>query len=217
MTKIRIVLADDHTLVRAGLRALLESIVGVEIVAEAGGGREAIARAREQCPDVVVMDVTMADMDGLKATAELKLEMPDAKVLILSMHSERAIVEQALRAGAAGYLVKNAEPAEFELALRAIMRGDVFLSPAVSGPVVYRAMRKGHTDETPALVLTPRQQQILQLLGAGKNTKEIARALSLSVKTVEAHRSQIMERIGVRDIANLILEAARRGLISVDQ
>jgi DNA-binding NarL/FixJ family response regulator len=213
MTLIRIVLADDHVLVRAGLRSLLEAIGGVEIVAEAGSGQEAIDRAREHRPDVVVMDVAMSDLDGLKAAARIKQELPDTKVLMLSMHSESAIVEEALRAGATGYLVKNAAPEEFRLALLALLRGEVFLSPAISRPIVNRYVRTQSGAD--ASGLTARQLEVLRLLGEGKNTKEIARALAISVKTVEAHRGQLMQRLGARDIANLILEATKRRLIRV--
>lgn len=217
MARIRILLVDDHTLVRAGLRALLESIAGVEVVAEAGSGKEAVELTRDHLPDVVVMDVSMPDMDGLQAAAEIKRELPDQKMMMLSAHSETAIVEQALQVGASGYLVKNAALVEFELCLQAITRGEIYLSPAVARPIVSNYLRKEPRAGASGHGLTPRQYQILQLLGTGKNTKEIARALDLSVKTVEAHRSQLMSRLGVRDIANLILEAARKGLISAGE
>ncbi|MBI3373942.1 MAG: response regulator transcription factor [Betaproteobacteria bacterium] len=215
MTRIRIILADDHTLVRAGMRTLLEAIEGVDVVAEAANGRQALELTRKHRPDMVVLDIGMAEMDGLQATAAIKSELPEVRAIILSMHDSGDIVEQALRAGASAYLVKDAAITELELAVRAVSRGDVYLSPAISRQVVAGYVKGGRGERVPAGVLTPRQQEILQLLGEGRNTKEIARLLNLSGKTVEAHRAQIMERLGVRDIANLMLEAIRRGLISV--
>ncbi len=215
MNKIRIVLADDHTLVRAGIRSLLETMDEVEVVAEAGNGREALELARKHGPELAVLDIGMAEMDGLQATAAIRRERPDVKVIILSMHNTGDIVEQALRAGASAYLVKDAAKTELELAVRAVMRGDVYLSPAVSRQVVAGYVKGGQAGRDAAAELTPRQHEILTLIGEGKNTKEIARLLKLSAKTVEAHRAQIMERLGVHDMANLVLEAIRRGLISV--
>lgn len=170
---------------------------------------------RKHRPDMVVLDIGMAEMDGLQATAAIRSELPDVKAIILSMHNTGDIVEQALRAGASAYLVKDAAITELELAVRAVSRGDVYLSPAISRQVVAGYVKGGRGDRGPADVLTLRQHEILQLIGEGKNTKEIARLLNLSGKTVEAHRAQIMERLGVRDIANLVLEAIRKGLISV--
>ena len=213
MDKLRVLLADDHSLVRAGIRALLETMARVEIVGEASGGRAAIELARAHRPDIVLMDIAMDDMDGLAATRAITAEHRAVKVIVLSMHDTGDFFDQALRCGARGYLLKDAAVAELEMALSAVERGDVYLSPAVSRHVVGNLLARGTTEERPAAVLTPRQNEILQLIGNGRGTKEIARQLELSVKTVEAHRAQIMERLGVRDIANLLLEAARRGLI----
>ena len=215
MQPLRVVLADDHTLVRAGIRALLETMEGVSVLAEAADGRAAVDAARTHQPDVIILDVGMAQMDGLQAAAAIKREWPQVKIIMLSMHSTADIVGQALGCGASAYLVKDAATAELELALRAVSRGEVYLSPAVSRQMVAGFMPGGEAKQEEKNPLTARQHEILQLIGAGKNTKEIARALDLSVKTVEAHRSQIMERLGARDIANLVLEAIRRGLISV--
>lgn len=213
MDKLRVLLVDDHSLVRAGIRALLETMARVEIVGEASGGRAAIELARAHRPDIVLMDIAMDDMDGLTATRAITAEHRAVKVIVLSMHDTGDFFDQALRCGARGYLLKDAAVAELEMALSAVERGDVYLSPAVSRHVVGNLLARGTTEERPAAVLTPRQNEILQLIGNGRGTKEIARQLELSVKTVEAHRAQIMERLGVRDIANLLLEAARRGLI----
>lgn len=213
MDKLRVLLVDDHSLVRAGIRALLETMARVEIVGEASGGRAAIELVRAHRPGIVLMDIAMDDMDGLTATRAITAEHRAVKVIVLSMHDTGDFFDQALRCGARGYLLKDAAVAELEMALSAVERGDVYLSPAVSRHVVGNLLARGTTEERPAAVLTPRQNEILQLIGNGRGTKEIARQLELSVKTVEAHRAQIMERLGVRDIANLLLEAARRGLI----
>ena len=216
MEAIRVVLADDHTLVRAGIKSLLEAMDGVSVMGEAADGRAAVELARKHQPQVMILDIGMPHVDGLQATTTIKREWPQIKVIILSMHSTGDIVGQALRCGASAYLVKDAATAELELALRAVNRGEVYLSPAVSMQMVSGYMPGGQAASAKkADVLTARQHEILQLIGEGKNTKEIARILDLSAKTVEAHRAQIMERLGARDIANLVLEAIRRGLISV--
>jgi len=215
MTKIRVVLADDHTLVRAGIRTLLEGIDNVEVVAEASDGREALELTRKHLPELAVLDIGMKEMDGLQAAAAIRREFPETKVIILSMHSTRDVVEQALRAGASAYLVKDAAVTELELAVHAVSRGEVFLSPAVSRQVVAGYMGGGRAERSAENALTGRQLEVLQQIGAGKSTKEIARALGLSAKTVEAHRAQIMERLGVRNVADLVMEALSRGLIQV--
>lgn len=215
MDKLCVLLVDDHSLVRAGIRALLETMARVEIVGEASSGRAAIELVRAHRPDIVLMDIAMDDMDGLTATTAITAEHRAVKVIILSMHDSGDFFDQALRCGARGYLLKDAAVAELEMALSAVERGDVYLSPAVSRHVVGNLLARRAGEERPAAVLTPRQNEILQRIGSGRSTKEIARELELSVKTVEAHRAQIMERLGVRDIANLLLEAARRGLIAL--
>lgn len=215
MSPLRVLLVDDHALVRAGIRSLLESMAGVTVAAEAGSGRQAVELARELAPDIVLMDITMDDMDGLTATAAITAAQPAVKVIVLSMHDTGDFYDQALRCGARGYLLKDAAVTELEMALAAVTRGDIYLSPAVSRHVVGNLLAGGTLAERPTSPLTPRQHEILQLIGHGRTTKEIARELDLSVKTVEAHRAQIMERLGVRNIANLLLEAARRGLITL--
>ena len=215
MQTIRVVLADDHTLVRAGIRSLLESMEGVLVLGEAADGRAAIEQAGKHLPDLMIMDIGMPEVDGLQAATAIKRDWPQIRIIILSMHSTGDIVAQALRCGASAYLVKDAATAELELALRAVMRGEVYLSPAVSRQMVAAYTPEGRAARAESDLLTARQHEILQLIGAGKNTKEIARILELSAKTVEAHRAQIMERLGARDIANLVLEAIRRGLITV--
>lgn len=216
MSTTRVLLVDDHSLVRAGIRALLQSIDTVDIVGEASGGRQAIELARAHQPDIVLMDIAMDDMDGLTATSRIVAEHPHMKVVILSMHNTGDFYDKALHCGAVGYLLKDAAVAELEMALAAVSRGDIYLSPAVSRHLVGSMLARDAAEAAhePSL-LTPRQNEILQLIGHGHSTKQIATELDVSVKTVEAHRAQIMERLGVRDIANLLLEAARRGLITL--
>ena len=212
---IKVLLADDHALVRAGIRSLLNAMNEVEVVAEASSGEEAIELAASSRPDVVLMDIAMKGITGLEAAARMRGRNPEVRVVILSMHSGEEYVLQALRAGAAGYLLKDAATGELELALRSVMRGESWLSPAVSRQVVEGyAQRAG--DEAQHLALA-RGEHLGGLLAAGgKSTKEIAFLLNLSVKTVETHRAQIMERLGIRDVAGLVRYALRTGLVPPD-
>ena len=207
---IKVLLADDHALVRAGIRSLLNAMAQVEVVAEASSGEEAIELASTSRPDVVLMDIAMKGITGLEAAARMRELMPEVRVVILSMHSGEEYVLQALRAGAAGYLLKDAATGELELALRSVMRGESWLSPAVSRQVVEGYVRSG---ESAPEALTARQREVLRLVAGGKSTKEIAFLLNLSVKTVETHRAQIMERLNIRDVAGLVRYALRTGLI----
>jgi len=223
MPPIRVVLADDHTLMRAGMRALLESMAGIEVVAEASDGREALELIRQHQPDVVVMDITMPGLNGLEATLRVVQECPRVGVLILSMHANEEYVMQALRAGATGYLLKNVVTAELEFALRAVARGESYLSPAISKQVIAAYLRRVRGPEerprgaaSPYQLLTPRQREILQLITEGHTTKEIAQRLQLSVKTVETHRTQLMQRLDLHDIAGLVRFAIRAGLVTPD-
>jgi DNA-binding NarL/FixJ family response regulator len=215
MPSIRTLLVDDHALVRAGLRTLLEGIADVVVVAEAGNGEEALRLAAEHRPDLVVTDIAMPQLGGLDAAAKLREMLPDAKVLMLSMHASEEYVRRALRAGASGYLLKDAAAVELELAVRSVMRGETYLSPRISTQVVDQYVR-GPGQGSPVDALTPRQREILQLIASGKSTKQIAHDLGLSVKTVETHRAQLMERLGIRDVAGLVRLAIRAGLISSD-
>jgi DNA-binding NarL/FixJ family response regulator len=212
---MRILLADDHTLVRAGIRALVESFAGCEVVGEAASAQEVLVMAREQIPDVVLMDITMKDSSGLEAAGTLKQELPQIRVIILSMHATEDFVSQALQAGAAGYLLKDAATNELEIALQAVTRGETYLSPRISRPVVERYLRAG-TANQPLDALTPRQREILKLIAEGQSTKEIAYVLGVSVKTVETHRAQLMERLEIRDIAGLVRFAIKVGLVAAD-
>ena len=210
----RVLLADDHKLVRAGIRALLEDMPEVEVVGEADDGKQALEMVGELRPDVVLMDIAMKGMNGLEATAQLRQDYPDCSVIILSMHASGDYVEQALRAGANGYMLKDAATMELQLALAAVKRGDTYLSPAVSALIVQGYLQKGNTagDE----LLTPRQMEILSMIAAGHNTKEIAYQLKVSIKTVETHRAQLMDRLDIHDIAGLVRYAIRTGLIDAD-
>ena len=216
--KTRVLLADDHTLMRAGLRALLDNMADCEVLAEAGDGDEALELLRRHRPDVDValMDIDMKRMNGLEAMAKAKREFPDLHVIMLSMHAETQYVMQALRDGASGYLLKDAATLELELALAAVMKGDVYLSTGVSKQVAQGFVREA-SPEDPVASLSPRQREILTLVAEGHNTKEIAYRLGLSAKTVEAHRTQLMERLDIHNIAGLVRLALRAGLIKLDK
>jgi DNA-binding NarL/FixJ family response regulator len=216
MQPIRVLLADDHALVRAGFRALLQSIPDMQVVAEASDGYEALRLVAEHQPSVVLMDIAMPGLNGLEAAARLAREFPHVRVIILSMHLSEEYVLQALHAGAAGYLLKDADAAELELALRAIVRGEVYLSPAVSKQVVADYIRRTGGEPSSLEGLTPRQREVLQLIAEGHTTKEIAQRLDVSVKTVDTHRTQLMERLDIHDVAGLVRYAIRMGLVDPD-
>ncbi len=215
---LSIILADDHALVRAGIRTLLEKLPGVNILAEAGDGRETIALVHARHPDLVIMDISMPGMNGFDATARIVREEPATKVLILSMHTAEDYVLQALRAGATGYLLKDAATAELELALNAVQRGQTYLSPTISTEVLARHRQQAQTPRAETTKsLTPRMREIVQLIAEGRSTKEIAFLLNLSVKTVETHRMHLMARLNLHDVAGVVRYALRTGLISAER
>jgi DNA-binding NarL/FixJ family response regulator len=216
MNPVRIVLADDHILLRAGLRKLLESIEGVTVAGEADDGLALLALATELQPDMVLMDIAMPGLNGLEAAARLAKSMPRTKVLILSMHQSEEYVRQALKSGASAYLLKDAAPVELELAIRAVLRGETYLSPAVSRGVVSDYVQRLREAPDAGSGLTPRQTEVLQLIAEGLSTKDIARRLDLSVKTVETHRTQLMRQLDIHEIAGLVRYAMRIGLVSPD-
>ncbi len=216
MTTVRVLLADDHTLVRAGLRKLLESMPGFEVVGEAGDGLSLLALAGSLQPNLVLMDIAMPGLNGIEATARLLKTSPDIRVLILSMHQNEEYVRRALRHGAVAYLLKDAAPMELELALTAVLRGETYLSPAVSKGVLNDYVQRLRGEEQPGEVLSPRQSEVLQLIAEGHSTKEIARRLDLSVKTVDTHRSQLMKLLDIHEVAGLVRYAMRVGLVSPD-
>jgi DNA-binding NarL/FixJ family response regulator len=224
MKSMRVLLADDHALFRAGLRMLLEHMTGVEVVGEANDGREAVRLAKKLQPDIVLMDITMSGLNGLEATVQITQECPHIRVIILSMHVNEQYVIQALRAGAAGYLLKDAAAAELGQAVKTVARGDTYLNHAVSKHVIadYRRRLKagspaGQGETSTTEPLTPRQREVLQLIAEGQTTKQIAALLHLSEKTVEAHRSRLMERLDIHDVAGLVRYAIRTGLVTSDK
>lgn len=213
MNPLRVVLADDHALVRAGVRALLERIEGVEVVGEASDGQEALTLVASASPDVVLMDITMPRMGGLAALARIARDFPAVRVVMLSVHSDLEYVREVLRLGAAGYLLKDASDTELELAVRSVAAGGRYLSPAVSSVVLEEWMGTSGTRGTDGRGLTQRQREVLQLIAEGCSTKEVARTLGLSPKTVESHRAEIMKRLGVGDVATLVHYAIRTGIV----
>lgn len=210
----RVVLVDDHTLVRAGLRSLLEALPGISVVAEAGDGAAGLQAVREHQPDVLITDVTMAGTTGLELAESVRAQFPATRVIMLSMFSSDEYVMRALKAGASAYLLKDAAESELEIALAAVARGETYLSPGASQRLVDRVT--GATPD-PLEALTARQREILALIAQGVHTKEIAHRLKLSRKTVDAHRSQIMERLDIADITGLVRFAVRAGLVSSDR
>jgi DNA-binding NarL/FixJ family response regulator len=220
MTSIRILLADDHVLIRRGMRAWLQSMPQVEVVGEASDGREALHLIAKVQPDVVLMDIGMPSLNGLEVTLQVTKEFPQVRVLILSMHANEEYVVQALRAGASGYMLKDAEPEELEVALKAVSRGKTYLSPTVSQGVIGDYLRRigASTKDTPQGVdvpslLTARQREVLQLIAEGQTTKQIAALLYISEKTVESHRLRLMRQLDIHDIAGLVRYAIRTGLV----
>lgn len=216
MSPIRVLLAEDHVLIRAGIRALLQNIEGIQVVAEADDGHDVPRLVKMLQPDVVLMDIGMAGLNGLEATARVAEKFPKVRVLILSMHKNEEYVLQALRVGASGYLLKSAAVGELELAVRAVARGETYLCPAVSKYVISEYMRRigGETRSSPGDRLTPRHREILRLIAEGRSTREIARLLNISVKTSEAHRAALMERLGIHDVAGLVRYAIQTGIVT---
>jgi DNA-binding NarL/FixJ family response regulator len=213
---IRILLADDHTLFRAGLHSLLGKIADFEIVAEANHGRQALHLIEDKQPDVVLMDITMPELNGLEATARAASKFPNTHVVILSMSADQEFVVQALQAGAAGYLLKNVTPEELELAIRAAARGEIYLCSAISRHVVDGCLAWSKATASSPRQLTSRQREVLQLIAEGSTTKVIAKKLGISVKTAESYRAELMEALDIHDVAGLTRYAIRTGLITPD-
>ena len=213
---MRVLLADDHGLVRAGIRTLLEKIPNVQVVDEAASGREALEMVKTQLPNLVLMDIAMADLNGLEALSRITKEFPGVKVMILSAHANEEYVIRALRSGAAGYMLKDAATSELELAVSAVSGGKTYLSPSISRTAIDSYLERMGDVVSPLEQLTPRQREILQLIGEGTNTKEIAFNLEISIKTVESHRLQLMERLHIHDVPGLVRFAIRTGLVSAE-
>jgi two-component system, NarL family, response regulator NreC len=210
MKRVRILLADDHAVVRHGFKMILEEQADLEIVGEAGNGREAVTLAEQLKPDVVVMDVAMPELNGIEATRRLAVSLPHTRVLALSMHKDNVYVREILRAGARGYLLKDSPPGDLVAAVRAMASGEGYISPAVSNAVLDDYRR--HVTN-PIDLLTSREREVLQMLAEGKTNKEIAVVLNLSVYTVDAHRGRIMEKLNLHSINELVRFAVRNGLV----
>jgi DNA-binding NarL/FixJ family response regulator len=212
---VRVVLADDHRMVRGGLRVLLAAS-GIDVVGEAGDGLEALAVTKQRAPSVVVMDIAMPRLNGVDATRRLLAEVPGTKVVALSMNADRRYVIAMLEAGATGYVLKDAATEELLAALEAVQRGETYLSPAIAGGVVEQAIAGPSGRRRADKGLSGREREVLQLIAEGKATKEIASLLDIAVATVETHRRQIADKLGLRTIAELTKYAIREGLTSVE-
>jgi len=215
--KIRILIADDHKIVRDGLRALLEKQTGMEVIAEAENGRKAVQLARELHPDIVIIDIGMPDLNGIDAARQIIAEVDRVKVIALSMHSDKRFVAQMFKAGASAYLLKDCAFEELAQAVSVVVAGQTYLSPEIAGPVMDDYVRHlTTTDSSGFSVLTAREREVLQLLAEGRATKEVAAELHVSIKTIETHRQQIMNKLRVRSLADLTKYAIREGLTSLE-
>lgn len=214
---IRVILADDHRMMREGIRALLEREKGIEVVGEASNGREVLLLARKLCPDVVVMDVSMPLLNGIEATRQIRRDCPEVRVLILTVHENREYVAQLLAAGADGYIIKRAAGAELVSAIHTVYQGDLFLHPSVAKVVVEDYVHRLQAGEGIGArdVLTPREREVLQLIAEGYSSREIADLLHISVKTVQNHRSKIMNKLDLHDRGELIKYAIQQGIIQL--
>ncbi len=213
MSHIRILLVEDHALVRAGMKALLQKIEGAEVVADMGDGLEAVKYVQTSAPDLVLMDIAMPGLNGLDATARIVKELPTVRVILLSMYANEEYLQQALQVGVSGYLLKGAELAELELAIKTVARGERYLTPAVAKYAIEAYRGKSEGPIGPLARLSMRQREILQLIAEGHTTKDIAQRLNVSVKTVETHRSQLMERLEIHDVPGLVRFAIGVGLV----
>ena len=212
-----VLISDDHRILREGLRTLLENQPGIAVVGEADNGRTTVGLAKELRPDVVIMDVAMPGLNGIEATRQIIAEAPGVKVLGLSMHSDRRFVGQMLRAGASGYLLKDSAFEELTVAIQAVARNQTFLGPGVTGVIVSDYVHHFSATKTAgALVLTPREREVLQLLAEGKTSREIAGLFHVSVKTVETHRKNLMDKLDLHSVAELTKYAVREGLTSLE-
>jgi two-component system response regulator NreC len=214
---MKILLADDHTLVRRGIRALLETQAEVEVVGEAATGTEAVAQARALTPDVVLMDIGMPELDGLQATAQIKQALPHVNVLLLTIHDDANYLFRALQVGASGYILKGADVTDLRMALQAVHRGEVYLQPAVAKLLVGDYLKRGAVSQTQIEELTPRQREILALIAEGLTNQQIADKLVLSPYTVATHRQNIMEKLGLHNRVELVRYAIEHGLIQTPE
>jgi DNA-binding NarL/FixJ family response regulator len=212
---VKIILADDHKLIRSGLRELIEKEPGFKVIAEADTGRSAVKKCLQLQPDVVLMDISMPDLNGMDATRQILGSLPEAKIIILSVHSSRRIVAESLKTGASGYLLKNCSSEEMMAAISTVVRDETFLSPEIASIMRDDYLRLLKDEESiKSSGLTPREREVLQLLAEGMNTKEIAFSLNLSAKTIEVHRLNIMNKLEIHSVAELTKYAIREGITS---
>jgi len=215
MTPIRVLIADDHALVRAGIRALVERIDNVVVVGEAGKGSEALDLVRQLGPDLILLDITMPDGNGFEVLDQVTKLYPEIKVIVLTVHEAGEYALRAVREGAAGYLPKSAASIELEQAIQTVIRGERYISPETAQNTIFEVTNRA-TKRDLLATLSPRQREVLRLIAEGKTTKQIAQVLEISVKTVETHRAQLMERLGIHDVAGLVRYAIIVGLIEVE-
>jgi DNA-binding NarL/FixJ family response regulator len=212
----KLLLVDDHKIMRHGIRSLFEKEAGMEVLEETNNGRTAIDLANNLSPDVVIMDIAMHDLNGIEATRQITAELPEVKVIMLSMHSDRQMVADALQAGASGYLLKDCEFEELVRAIETVVTNRTYLSPEIADILVENFVRKSpRSESSTSSVLTSREREVLQLLAEGNTTKEIAHALCLSTKTVETHRRQMMQKLNIYTVAHLVKYAISQGLTSL--
>jgi DNA-binding NarL/FixJ family response regulator len=215
--QIRVVLAEDHTIVREGLRALLSAREDIQVVGEAGDGRQAVELCRREAPDVAIMDLSMPQLNGVDACRQIRKLCPQTKVLVLSMHSGEEYVRAAIRAGASGFLVKGSGLSDLILATRAVAAGEAFLCPAAAKVALQDACRTGGSPPEAGSELSDREREILQLVAEGRSSREISSLLHISQKTVEGHRGRIMAKLGIHDVAGLVRYAVHIGLVGPEQ
>jgi two-component system response regulator NreC len=217
MNKIRLLVADDHKIFRQGIKKLLEEQKDLQVVGEAKDGREAVKKAEELKPDIVLMDVAMADLNGMEATRQIKKALPDIKILMLTMHKNEEYVLQSFQAGASAYILKEGAVEELVSAIHSVYHDKSFLSPTISKTVIDAYLRKIETGkmETPFDLLTDREREVLQLIAEGYTNREVAKTLYISVKTVEAHRAHIMQKLDIHEVAKLVKYAIQKGLVDL--
>lgn len=214
MSALRVFLADDHTLFREGVRALLERQPSISVVGEAGDGREALKRIEETSPDLVIMDIVIPGLNGIEVTRQIRKTQPDVKVLVLSMYDDQEYAYEVLRAGASGYIQKDTVGQELINAIEVVSRGGTFLCPSIAGKVVEHYVRRADgVPSAPPGELTPREREVLQLVVEGNSNAQVGTRLGISPKTVEAHRSRITSKLAIRDLPGLVKYAIRKGLI----
>ncbi len=213
---IRVIVVDDHTLVLAGIVALVDRLPGIQVIGTARDGRGALSVVAQHLPDILLLDISLPEVNGLQVLARVTMEFPGVRVIMLTMHDSEDYVGQALRSGAAGYLLKTSSPTELEVAIRSVHQGGRYLSPFVSQSVVDGYVRRGTPEQSALERITARQREIVQMIAEGRTNVEIANILCISVKTVEYHRSQVMDRLKLHDLAGVVRFAVRTGLVAAD-